>query len=207
MLEVFVEPRFVRFDGIVLPLCDVVFHLGIAILFGNDETETQRAQEAYDALVKGALRWDFIKRASGGMAGGMGVEQEITYTGGLHCEVVHGPSGAALETDAPLDNQGRGEAFSPTDLVASALASCALTTMAIKAPASGIRFGAASGRITKVMSTTSPRRIARLSLDIQMPTGLKPEERRRLEEIGRTCPVALSLADTVVVAFAFRYPD
>ena len=95
----------------------------------------------------------------------MSVTTKIEYTGNLHCEMEHGPSKTRLETDAPKDNMGKGEAFSPTDLVGAALASCAVTTMAIKAPKEGIPFTAAKGMVTKEMSSEGPRRIVQLALD------------------------------------------
>jgi uncharacterized OsmC-like protein len=88
----------------------------------------------------------------------------------------------------------------------AALASCAVTTMAIKSEAEGIPFPAASARVVKEMTTTPPRKIASLALEVRLPaTGHTPEQRARLEEIGRTCPVALSLHPAVHVAMTFTY--
>ena len=86
------------------------------------------------------------------------------YQGGLHCTAVHGPSGTAINTDAPKDNQGRGESFSPTDLVATALATCAATTMAIVARRHGVDLAGLKDEVTKEMSGEGPRRIARLAV-------------------------------------------
>jgi putative redox protein len=135
----------------------------------------------------------------------MGVEMSIEYRGGLHCELVHGPSSSHLETDAPRDNMGKGEAFSPTDLVGAALASCAITTMAIKAAKEHIPFTSATGRVTKTMSSEGPRRIAELTLEIALPASLPAAHRARLEEIAHTCPVALSLSKDVALPMTFRY--
>ena len=137
----------------------------------------------------------------------MAVEMTIAYTGELHCELEHGPSRTRLETDAPVDNMGRGSSFSPTDLVGAALISCAITTMAIKGAKEGIAFGDAKGRVHKDMTREGPRRIAQLDVEIEMPAGLTPEQRTRLEEIARTCPVALSLGETVAKPMRFLYRD
>ncbi len=137
----------------------------------------------------------------------MSVKMSIDYSGELRCTLEHGPSGSRLETDAPKDNFGRGEAFSPTDLLGAALASCAVTTMAIRAPREGIAFAGAKGSVVKEMTSEGPRRVRRLTLELTMPAGLAPAERARLEEIARGCPVALSLAPDVERALSFVYPD
>lgn len=137
----------------------------------------------------------------------MAVEMTIEYTGDLHCELTHGPSKSKIETDAPLDNMGRGEAFSPTDLVGAALLSCAITTMAIRGPKEGIPFASARGRVSKTMSSEGPRRIAELLIEIEMPRGLDAKSRARLEEIARNCPVALSLGAELKKPMTFKYAD
>ncbi|MEQ8280612.1 MAG: OsmC family protein [Deltaproteobacteria bacterium] len=137
----------------------------------------------------------------------MGVKMSAEYVGELHCVLHHGPSGASFETDAPVDNAGRGEQFSPTDLVGAALLSCALTTMAIWAAKEDIPFGPASGKVEKEIAPGMPRRIGRLTVQITMPTGLNAAQRARLEEIGRTCPVALTLSKDVDLPLEFVYPD
>jgi uncharacterized OsmC-like protein len=91
------------------------------------------------------------------------VEISITYTGGLNCQAVHGPSQNQIETDAPTDNLGKGEAFSPTDLCATSLGTCMVTTMAIYAQKNGFEFPAgAKLAVRKIMTSTPPRRIARV---------------------------------------------
>ncbi|MBK6687997.1 MAG: OsmC family protein [Deltaproteobacteria bacterium] len=137
----------------------------------------------------------------------MSVTMTVDYQGQLHCALSHQPSSARIETDAPKDNEGRGEAFSPTDLVGAALASCAITTMAIKAPKEGIQFSRARGKVVKEMTTEPPRKIARLSLEIELPTSLSLEHRARLEAIARSCPVALSLNAAVELPMRFIYTD
>ncbi len=132
----------------------------------------------------------------------------LTYAGDLRCDVAHEPSSTKIGTDAPVDNMGKGERFSPTDLVGAALLSCAVTTMAIKAPREGIELPAGSmrGRVRKEMSAAPPRKIAGLSLTLELPAALSPPQRARLEEIARTCPVALSLGD-VDVSMTFTYGE
>lgn len=137
----------------------------------------------------------------------MSVEMTLVYDGELRCSLEHLPSGSRISTDAPGDNHGRAELFSPTDLVGAALLSCAVTTMAIRSGAEGIPFPGARGRVTKEMSTSGPRRIARLRVEIEMPAGLSAARRERLEEIGRGCPVARSLSGDVEAPIVFRYPD
>src|SRR5687768_6255641 len=117
----------------------------------------------------------------------MSVSMTVQYVGDLHCEIQHEPSAASVATDAPVDNAGRGSTFSPTDLVGAALASCALTTMAIRGAKEGIVLGPASGRVVKNMTTTPPRAIAELLLEVEMPPGLTTDQQVRLEEIARGC--------------------
>jgi putative redox protein len=122
----------------------------------------------------------------------------------LTCTLRHGPSGAALQTTPPADNGGEGSSFSPTDLVAAALASCALTTMALIAAREGLVWGDASATIIKEM-TGPPRRIGELPMVFTLPAAIPVEQRPRIEEIAQNCPVALSLASGVQVAMAFEY--
>lgn len=124
---------------------------------------------------------------------------------GLTCHLVHGPSGTALTTVPPVDNGGTGASFSPTDLVGAALASCALSTMALVAGREGLPWGDARAAVEKRM-TPPPRRIGELVLVLHMPREVPPEHRARMEEIARTCPVARSLHPDVKVPMEFRYP-
>jgi len=123
---------------------------------------------------------------------------------GITTVLTHGPSGASLRTVPPKDNGGDASSFSPTDLVGAALASCALTTMALIAKREGLPFGDAKARVEKVMGD-APRRIAELSLDIEMPKEVRPEHRARLEEIAKGCPVARSLSADLRVPMRFTY--
>lgn len=116
------------------------------------------------------------------------------YLGNLHCNAVHGPSGTKLDTDAPKDNQGRGESFSPTDLVATALATCICTTWAIMARAKhGVELDGIRYEITKEMSAEPPRRIVRLASQYWLPIKKDALPAGMLEEIAAKCPVHNSL--------------
>jgi uncharacterized OsmC-like protein len=125
---------------------------------------------------------------------------------GLVTTLKHGPSSGTLRTVPPKDNGGDASSFSPTDLVGAALASCAITTMVLIAKRENIPLGDPSARVQKSMTATGPRRISELSLHIDMPPGIKPEHRARLEEIARTCPVARSLHPDVSLPITFGYP-
>lgn len=123
---------------------------------------------------------------------------------GLTTTLTHGPSSFQLKTVPPKDNGGDGSSFSPTDLVGAALAACAVTTMALVAKKEGLDFRGATARVEKQM-VGPPRRIGALPLEITMPAATKPEHRARLEEIARTCPVALSLHPELHKPMVFRY--
>jgi putative redox protein len=119
------------------------------------------------------------------------------YQGDLHCSAAHGPSGNALATDAPKDNQGRGEAFSPTDLVATGFATCIATTMAIVARRHGIELAGIRFEVEKEMSTDAPRRISRLAARLWLPASARGVPEGLLEKAANTCPVHQSLAPSV----------
>jgi putative redox protein len=119
------------------------------------------------------------------------------YQGELHCSAVHGPSGMTLSTDAPRDNQGRGESFSPTDLVATAFATCIATTMAIVGRKHGVDIGRVRYEVTKEMSTDGPRRIARLRARLWMPAASRAVPQGDLERAANTCPVHQTIAPSV----------
>ncbi|SNT40172.1 putative redox protein [Granulicella rosea] len=128
---------------------------------------------------------------------------EIEYQGDLHCEAVHGPSGTKLNTDAPKDNQGRGESFSPTDLVATALGSCILSVMGIMARTLDIDIAGATASVTKEMTSSAPRRIERLAVTIRVPKPVTEENRTKLERAAHTCPVHKSLHPDVQMPIQF----
>lgn len=136
------------------------------------------------------------------------VSIDVTYDGELRCSAVHGPSGMTLFTDAPVDNQGKGAAFSPTDLVATALATCMATTMGIVARRQDLRIDGTRIHVEKHMTTSPPRRIARLVVRLVMSEsapGVDAEGRAMLEHAAHTCPVRLSLHDTVEVPVHFEW--
>ena len=135
------------------------------------------------------------------------VALEMEYLGDLHCKAVHGPSGTTLDTDAPKDNQGRGEAFSPTDLVATALGTCILTTMGILARTLGLDISGATASVIKDMATVPTRRLGRLAVTLKMPAGISAEDRVKLERAAHTCPVHKSMHPDVAMPIAFIWPD
>ena len=119
------------------------------------------------------------------------------YEGQLRCQAVHVASAAELLTDAPLDNQGRGEAFSPTDLVATALATCILTVMGIVARHHDWSLEGTTARVEKTMTTSGVRKIALLEVWIALPAALSGEAAARLRVAGEGCPVKRSLEGAV----------
>jgi len=131
------------------------------------------------------------------------VRINLEYQGDLHCSAIHEPSGSQLATDAPKDNQGRGESFSPTDLVATALGSCMLTIMGIVARTHKIEIAGATATVEKEMSSAPPRRIARLAVKIHVPQPVSPEDRKRLENGVHTCPVHKSLHPEMEIPVEF----
>jgi uncharacterized OsmC-like protein len=121
------------------------------------------------------------------------VNISVRYTGDLHCAAVHEPSQSKIETDAPRDNKGKGETFSPTDLVATALASCISTTMGIVAQENGIDLTGMTVKVSKGMSHDAPRRIVALPTEVHIPLPASTPQRALLEKTGLNCPVHKSL--------------
>ena len=133
------------------------------------------------------------------------VEITATYQGELHTEAVHGPSGRRLETDAPKDNHGRGESFSPTDLVATALGSCMLTLIGIVARKHDWNVEGTRVRVEKHMVTEPVRRIGKLVLEFHLPAELDDRARKTLERAALTCPVHQSLHPDIELPVTFLY--
>lgn len=133
------------------------------------------------------------------------VEIKLDYEGDLHCSAVHGPSGNTLVTDAPIDNNGRGEAFSPTDLVATALAACIATVIGIVARRKEIDVGGMKIAVRKFMSVDTPRRIARLELDLDLPLSADHPDRGVFESAARGCPVHHSIHPDIDVVMNWRW--
>jgi len=131
------------------------------------------------------------------------VELTSTYEGGLRCRAVHGPSGTTLVTDAPVDNHGKGESFSPTDLVATALGACMMTVMGIVAERHGIDLVGMRAETEKVMTAAPPRRIASLHTRLTIPLPADHPQRQLLEQAAHTCPVHKSLFPEIDAAIEF----
>lgn len=135
------------------------------------------------------------------------VSYHISYEGRLRCEATHDPSQVRIVTDAPTDNHGRGESFSPTDLVAAGLGVCMLTTMGIALQKENIILDGSRVYVEKHMSTDPPRRIAKIILKIEFAPGIPKDRRAYLEQVARTCPVARSIHPETDIDLIFSYPD
>jgi len=133
------------------------------------------------------------------------VRIDVCYRGELRCEATHAPSSCTVLTDAPVDNHGRGESFSPTDLVATALGTCMLTVMGIVARRHDWDVDGTRVTVTKHMVNEPVRRIAKLEVELTGPGGLDERARTTLERAARTCPVHQTLAGAVEMPIAFRW--
>lgn len=133
------------------------------------------------------------------------VRSDVVYEGDLHTSCRHEPSGAEIATDAPKDNEGRGEAFSPTDLLATALGSCMLTTMGIVARRRGWEMQGARAEVEKHMVVQPARRVGRLVVRFAMPAGIPEEARPVLERAAHSCPVHKSLHPDVEIDLGFAW--
>jgi len=130
---------------------------------------------------------------------------KVLYPGQLRTEATHIASGSKIITDAPIDNHGKGEAFSPTDLLATSLANCMLTVMGIAANTHNINMDGASAEVTKVMAA-NPRRVSEVHVAITIPAkNYTDKEKSILEHAGRTCPVAQSLHPAIIQNITFIY--
>lgn len=132
---------------------------------------------------------------------------KVVYSGELRTISTHLASGSEIITDAPIDNHGKGEAFSPTDTAATSLASCMMTVIGIYAEANGINMTGSSAEVTKIMSTDGPRRIAGIIVNLEIKTTSILDEKERLifERIARTCPVSLSLHPDLKQTIEIRF--
>ncbi|MCC7245504.1 MAG: OsmC family protein [Saprospiraceae bacterium] len=129
----------------------------------------------------------------------------VIYLGDLRTEATHLRSGQTIITDAPLDNQGKGEAFSPTDLCATSLASCMMTLMGISARGHGLDITGARASVNKIMAA-DPRRISRIEITFEMPdNGFTDTQKKILETAARTCPVHFSIAEGIEEVLEFRW--
>jgi len=128
-----------------------------------------------------------------------------SYIGDLRTESTHIKSGTKLITDAPVDNSGKGEAFSPTDLVAASLGSCMITIIGISCRTHGFSIDGTTWEVTKIMAD-NPRRIAEIVVDLTFPANNYTESQKRvIEHITKTCPVAMSLHPDLRQTINFRY--
>lgn len=132
---------------------------------------------------------------------------KIVYLGDLRTQATHLQSNETIITDAPVDNNGKGEAFSPTDLAATSLGSCAMTIMGIMAKREGVDFTGSEIEVTKIMSSEAPRRIAKVIVDFTMktPEVLSEEVKAKYVRAAHTCPVTLSLHPDIEQVFNFNW--
>jgi uncharacterized OsmC-like protein len=129
----------------------------------------------------------------------------VTYESNLRTTCLHLQSGSVFETDAPTDNKGKGERFSPTDLIATGLGACLITTMGIKAESMDIALDGAKVEVTKVM-VSDPRRIGKIIVHATIPSlNLDDKTKEILERVGRTCPVERSLHPDVELDVQFNW--
>jgi len=129
----------------------------------------------------------------------------VTYDANLRTTCLHLQSGSSFETDAPSDNKGQGARFSPTDLIATGLGACLITTMGIKAETMDIKLDGAKVEVTKVMMS-EPRRIGKIIIAVTMPAlNLDDKTKEILERVGRTCPVERSLHPDMELDISFQW--
>lgn len=128
----------------------------------------------------------------------------MTYVGGLRCELQHGPSGATVSTDAPVDNHGKGEAFSPTDLMCSAMAACMATIMGIYAEKENLNLNGLTIEVGKIMSA-NPRRIARIETTINVPLSADTPHREALNECVIGSPAMRSLHPDIEIPITWNW--
>lgn len=135
----------------------------------------------------------------------MAVKVDVFYEGDLHCGAIHGPSGDRIETDAPVDNRGKGAHFSPTDLLGTAMGTCMLTIMGIAAYDRGIDMSGARAEVFKEMSAVPRRHISKLTVRITLSARLDLRQRGVLEAAAKGCPVHASLGPHTEVDLSFLY--
>lgn len=133
------------------------------------------------------------------------VKISVDYLGELRCRATHGPSGVTFQTDAPVDNQGKGESFSPTDLVATALGTCLATIMGIAAVRYEVDLKGMHIEVEKEMASSPSRRIKRLTAVVDIPLPESHPKRELLEQAAMQCPVHASLHPDVEQKITFRW--
>lgn len=129
---------------------------------------------------------------------------EIVYQGHLRCECTHLQSGTIIETDAPTDNRGKGERFSPTDTVCVALATCMITTMGIRATDMNIDLTGTTIQVKKHM-LAEPRRIGKIDVTLNLPAGIEPKTQEIFQKIGDNCPVMKSIHPNLIVEATYNW--
>lgn len=134
----------------------------------------------------------------------MATISEVQYQGNLRTQAKHLRSGNTIINDAPTDNNGKGEAFSPTDMVATALATCMLTVMGIRAQKEGFDLEGASAEVSKEMAS-DPRRISKVKVAIKLKANCDSKMQKVLEGVGRNCPVAKSLHPDLEQEVSFEW--
>jgi putative redox protein len=135
------------------------------------------------------------------------VKIEIEHRGGLHSEALHTESGSRLQTDAPLDNGGKGDSFSPTDLLATALGTCMTTTMDLYAKKNGFNIDGTKAVVLKHMVSQPSRRVGKLDVVVEMPLPANHPQREALEKAALNCPVAKSLSPEIQMPVSFLWRD
>ncbi|MCB0701679.1 MAG: OsmC family protein [Candidatus Kapaibacterium sp.] len=133
------------------------------------------------------------------------VKISVDYLGDLYCKVTHTPSGKSFKTNAPIDNKGKGDEISPTDLVAASIASCVTTIMGIKANEKNIDIEGMNITCSKIMTNVPFRRIDKLILDITFPHPLIEDDFKMLSNVVKTCPVTRSLTSEIELEYNFNY--
>jgi len=131
------------------------------------------------------------------------VRIQATYDGNLRCTATHEPSGNQLITDAPVDNKGKGESFSPTDLLATSMLTCIMTIVAIRADSRKIDVAGMSGSVEKTMAS-GPRRVAKLEVIVNLPSEMDMDDRTWLITEGCNCPVCVSVSESMEVDVTFQ---
>ena len=124
------------------------------------------------------------------------VRIDVTYDGNLRCTAIHEPSGAKLITDAPVDNMGKGESFSPTDLLATSMLTCIMTIVAIRADSKEIDVTGMTGSVEKSMAA-NPRRVSKLEVIVNLPANMDMDDRAWLITEGCNCPVCVSVSESM----------
>ena len=131
------------------------------------------------------------------------VRIDATYDGNLRCTAIHEPSGAKLITDAPVDNMGKGESFSPTDLLATSMLTCIMTIVAIRADSKEIDVKGMTGSVEKSMAA-NPRRVSKLEVIVNLPANMDMDDRAWLITEGCNCPVCVSVRESMEVDVTFQ---